>query len=207
MICGAPCCSPAQPCRSWAKLVHRELVPVVGLIFSSPSSTTLVVEPFVAGMRALGWAEGENFILEHRATHGDLSRTAELVRELQQRHVVVLVTLNTSIALEARRAAPSLPIVMMSSGYPVEIGLAESYARPGGMVTGFTLFRRHGNLRQACAVADGSAAGPEEPGCVVGSNFGGRRTGDPRDGGGRPEAEGRSTSPAYQTGVGTEGGA
>ena len=114
--------------------------PVVGLIFSSPSSTTLVVEPFVAGMRALGWAEGNNFVLEHRATHGDLSRTAELVRELQQRHVVVLVTLNTSIALEARRAAPSLPIVMMSSGYPVEIGLAESYARPGGMVTGFTLF-------------------------------------------------------------------
>jgi putative ABC transport system substrate-binding protein len=114
--------------------------PVVGLIFSSPNSTTLVVDPFVSGMRSLGWAEGDNFILDHRATHGDLSRIAELVRDLQQRQVVVLVTLNTSIALEARNAAPSLPIVMMSSGYPVEIGLAESYARPGGMVTGFTLF-------------------------------------------------------------------
>lgn len=59
-------------------------------------------------MRALGWIEGDNFILDYRATLGDLSRTAELVRELQRRHIAVLVPLTTGIALEAHRAARSL---------------------------------------------------------------------------------------------------
>ena len=115
--------------------------PVIGMIYGSPNTAPLVIKPFLDGMRALGWAEGNKFILDHRAI-GDVSRTAERVRELQQRPVAVLVTLTTGIALEAHRAAPLLPIVMMSSGYPVEskLGLAESYARPGGMVTGFTLF-------------------------------------------------------------------
>jgi ABC-type uncharacterized transport system substrate-binding protein len=114
----------------------------LGIVSSSPPPNPLVVKPFLDGMRALGWSEGDNFILEYRATLGDPSRTAELVRELQQRHVAVLVTLTTGIALEAHRTAPSLPVVMMTSGYPVEarLGLAQSYAKPGGMVTGFTLF-------------------------------------------------------------------
>src|SRR5262245_14621206 len=107
--------------------------PVVGMVGVSPRTANVVTIPFLDGMRALGWIEGDNFILEFRATGGDLARTAELVRDLQQRQAALLVTLTTGIAQEARRAAPSLPIVMMSSGYPVEVGLAESYAKPGGM--------------------------------------------------------------------------
>lgn len=117
---------------------------VVGMIGTSPfGALSFVIKPLVEGMRALGWIEGQNFILEYRATTlVDHSRTADLVRELQQLHVEVLVTMHTAVALEAHRAAPSLPIVMMTSGYPVEakLGLAESYAKPDGMVTGFTLF-------------------------------------------------------------------
>jgi putative tryptophan/tyrosine transport system substrate-binding protein len=54
--------------------------------------------------------------------------------------VDVIVTLVTGNAIAAKRATAVIPIVMMVSGYPVEVGLAESYARPGGNVTGNTAY-------------------------------------------------------------------
>src|SRR5262245_31912772 len=83
----------------------RRVVGFIGPSAYGPNS--IVIKPLVDGMRALGWTEGDNFILEYRATLGDVSRTAELVRELQQRHIAVLVTLTTGIPLEAHRADPS----------------------------------------------------------------------------------------------------
>jgi putative ABC transport system substrate-binding protein len=98
------------------------------------------LQPFFAGMQDLGWAEGKDFILEQRATGLEANRAAQLAIELRDRGAEILVTSSTIVAVEARGAAPSLPIVMMTSGYPVEVGLAASLGRPGGNVTGLSIY-------------------------------------------------------------------
>ncbi len=101
-------------------------------------SSTLT-DAFVEGMRGLGWRRDDDFIVEAR-TYGDSVRhVAGLVTELRQVRAEVLVALSTAIALEAHRAEPGLPIVMLGGAFPVEAGLAQSLASPGGMVTGLTV--------------------------------------------------------------------
>ena len=112
---------------------------MIGLIGSVPWQRPWL-EPFFSGMQELGWAEGNDFILEQRATGPEFSRAAQLAIELRDRGAEILVTSTTNVAIEASRAARSLPIVMMTSGYPVEIGLAASLHRPGGNVTGLSIY-------------------------------------------------------------------
>ena len=54
--------------------------------------------------------------------------------------VDVIVTIATGNAVAAMRATTEIPIVMLASGYPVEVGLVKSYARPGGNVTGNSIY-------------------------------------------------------------------
>lgn len=112
---------------------------VVGLIGSVPWQRAWL-EPFFAGMQDLGWTEGNDFILEQRATGPEFSRAAQLAIELRDRGAEILVTSTTNVALEASGATQSLPIVMMTSGYPVDVGLAASLHRPGGNVTGLSIY-------------------------------------------------------------------
>ena len=58
--------------------------------------------------------------------------------------VDVIVTIVTGNAAAAKRATAEIPIVMMTSGYPVEVGLVKSYARPGGNVTGNSIYAGEG---------------------------------------------------------------
>ena len=112
---------------------------VVGLISPAPWQRPWL-EPFFAGMRDLGWTQGKDFILEERASGPEASRAAGVAIELRSRGAEVLLTSTTNVAIEASRATPSLPIVMIASGYPVEVGLAASLAHPGGNVTGLSLY-------------------------------------------------------------------
>lgn len=93
-------------------------------------------EPLVAGMREHGWIEGRHFVLEWRFTEGKPERADALARELVNLKVDLIVTFSTPLAVSARRATGTIPVVMALSGYPVETGLAASLARPGGNVTG-----------------------------------------------------------------------
>jgi putative tryptophan/tyrosine transport system substrate-binding protein len=111
---------------------------VVGLIMPGPWAGA--AQAFLSGMREHGWAEGTDFVLEQRVTGPDHGRAAALAAELQARGAEVLATINTGVAVEAHRGAPSLPLVMLVSGYPVEAGLAASLARPGGNVTGLSMY-------------------------------------------------------------------
>jgi putative ABC transport system substrate-binding protein len=63
---------------------------------------------------------------------------AELAAELVQENVDVIVTTASVSALAARKATQTIPIVM-TSGNPLELGLAKSLAQPGGNVTGLTV--------------------------------------------------------------------
>jgi putative tryptophan/tyrosine transport system substrate-binding protein len=99
-----------------------------------------LVDAFRQGLRELGYVEGQNILIEYRRAQGNLNQIPSLVAELIQLKVDVIFTANTPAALAAKKATSSIPIVIVAASDPVEAGLVESLARPGGNVTGLTRF-------------------------------------------------------------------
>ena len=96
------------------------------------------LESFKQGMRELGYAEGKNIIFEYRYAEGRYDRLPDLAKEFVREKVDVIVTTSSISAQAARKVTQIIPIVM-TSGSPVEQGLAESLAKPGGNVTGLSV--------------------------------------------------------------------
>jgi len=96
------------------------------------------LETFKQGLRDLGYSEGKNINLEYRYAEGKYDRLRPLAEELVRMKVEVIVTTSSISAHAVRRATTTIPIVM-ASGSPVERGLAQSLAKPGGNVTGLTV--------------------------------------------------------------------
>ena len=86
----------------------------------------------------LGYVEGRNVVFEIRETQGRADRVDELAVELARLKVDVLVGTNPAAVFGARRATTTIPIVMVYTPDPVELGLVASLARPGGNITGVT---------------------------------------------------------------------
>jgi putative ABC transport system substrate-binding protein len=98
----------------------------------------LYVDPFVQGLRELGWAEGKNCVIEYRWAEGKAERLPALAAELVRLKVDVILAPTTASAVAARNATKTIPIVVAAVNDPVELGLAQGLARPGGNVTGLT---------------------------------------------------------------------
>jgi ABC-type uncharacterized transport system substrate-binding protein len=99
------------------------------------------VEAFRAGLRALGYQEGRDFVIEFRWADGHYDRLPALVAELLDRKVDVIVTHGTPGVLAAKQATSSTPIVMAVVGDALGSGLVSSLARPGANLTGLTFFQ------------------------------------------------------------------
>ena len=91
---------------------------------------------FQEGLRELGWAEGQNLVIEYRFAEGRLERLPRLAAELVGLDVQVIAASPTPAALAAKAASDVIPVVGISFDNPVEHGLIQSLARPGGNVTG-----------------------------------------------------------------------
>jgi putative ABC transport system substrate-binding protein len=85
-----------------------------------------------------GWVEGHNLLIEARFADDQEERLPALATELAGLPVDVLVATGTQATLAASQASATLPIIFTTGGTPIAYGLAESYARPGRNVTGFT---------------------------------------------------------------------
>ena len=96
------------------------------------------LQAFKQGLQERGYAEGKNIKLEYKYAEGKQERLDELAAEFVREKVDVIVTTASVSALAARKATQIIPIVM-TSGSPVETGLAKSLARPEGNVTGLTV--------------------------------------------------------------------
>jgi putative tryptophan/tyrosine transport system substrate-binding protein len=92
---------------------------------------------FLQGMRELGYIEGQNLVTERRSADGQPERLPALIAELVALPVDVILASSASIAVAAKHATGTIPIVT-TGGDPVGAGLAASLARPGGNVTGLT---------------------------------------------------------------------
>jgi putative ABC transport system substrate-binding protein len=90
------------------------------------------------GLRQLGYAEGQNLVIEYRSADGRDDRFPGLARELLALKVDVIVTRGTPAAKAVKNATSTVPVVMMASGDPVGVGLVTSLARPGGNITGLS---------------------------------------------------------------------
>ena len=96
-------------------------------------------EAFRQGLRALGYVEGRNLQIEYRWHAGQFDRLSVLATELLAANVGLIVTAGPQPTRAAKQATSSLPIVFVSVGDPVRLGLVESLARSGSNVTGLKL--------------------------------------------------------------------
>jgi putative ABC transport system substrate-binding protein len=98
------------------------------------------IEAIQRALRDLGYFEGKNVVYEGRDAEGKAERFPDLAAELVRRNVDIIVAVNEAAARAAKNATQKIPIVMTRIGTnPVETGLIESLARPGGNLTGLVI--------------------------------------------------------------------
>ena len=109
-----------------------------------PASDSNRTEAIRVALRELGYIEGQNIATEYRYAEGKLDRLPELAAELVRLKVDIIVVSGGDGPIQAaKNATKTIPIVMTGAGIdPVEAGLIESLARPGGNVTGITNLSR-----------------------------------------------------------------
>jgi len=91
------------------------------------------------GLHDLGHIEGKNILFEYRGAQGKPDRIPVLMAELVQLRMDLLFCPNLPAIHAAREATKTIPIVIVSNVDPVELGIVESFAHPGGNITGLTL--------------------------------------------------------------------
>jgi putative ABC transport system substrate-binding protein len=116
-----------QPAKSWKIGV---------LVSTSPALDEPRAEGLRLGLRDFGYEEGKNIAMEYRYAEGKMDRLASLARELVDLKVDVIVVGGTAVAVAAKNATSTIPIVVAGAGDLVEAGLIKSYIYPGGNVTG-----------------------------------------------------------------------
>ena len=128
-VLAAPLAADAQPAGK---------VPRIGIL--NPGSPSSIHDRLREGLRDLGYVEGQNLVIEYRWAEGKDDRLPDLAAELVRLKVDLIVADGTPATLAAKRATSTIPIVMTSTGDPIRTGLVASLARPGGNITGISLF-------------------------------------------------------------------
>jgi putative ABC transport system substrate-binding protein len=95
---------------------------------------------FQHGLQQLGYVEGQNLVLIYRWADGRRDRLADLASELLQLNVDVIASNSTEAILAIRDLNNTIPVVMTAISDPIGNRLVASFARPGGNITGVTLF-------------------------------------------------------------------
>ena len=148
---------------SWpiAARAQQPALPVIGWLYSILAETG---QPTLAAFRKAlseaGYVEGRNVAFEYRWANGNYERLPAMAAELVARPVTLIVTGGgDSSVLAAKAATSTIPIVMVSGTDPVREGLVASLNRPGGNITGATVFasemesKRLGLLHEAVPAA------------------------------------------------------
>jgi putative ABC transport system substrate-binding protein len=126
---------------SLAEAQQPKKVPRIGYLSSAdPAADSARSEGVRLALRELGYIEGRNIAIEERYAEGKRDRAPELAAELVRLKVdIIVVAGGTAWVRAAKNATKTIPIVMTGAGLdPVEAGLVESLARPGGNITGLT---------------------------------------------------------------------
>jgi putative ABC transport system substrate-binding protein len=130
-------CLVLQPLRAAAQTARK----VVRIGWLTPSEIESHTRHFRDAMRAAGYVEGQAYVVETRSAGNDLDQLPALAAELVNAKVDLIVAVSPPAIVAARRATPTIPIVMAFWGGEglVESGIVANLARPGGNVTGVTM--------------------------------------------------------------------
>ena len=139
-----------------ATRAQQSAIPVIGFMSArTPDDSAQALSAFRHGLAEAGFVAGRTLVIEFRWAQGDYDRLPALAADLVSRGVAVLIAVGgDASALAAKKAAATIPVVFGIGGDPVKAGLVASFNRPGGNVTGYTLWtnemeaKRLGSLRE-----------------------------------------------------------
>jgi ABC-type uncharacterized transport system substrate-binding protein len=116
---------------------QQPALPVVGFLGPALDTRQHWLEAFRRGLGAEGFVEGRNVTIEYRSADGGADRLPEIAAEFVRRQVAVIFASGPPAAVAAKRSTQTIPIVFVSGGDPVQMGLVSSFHQPPGNVTGF----------------------------------------------------------------------
>ncbi len=121
-------------------VLAQKRLPVIGFLEPQGPFTPeqIAQSPTILGLRDLGWEQGKTMNIEVVAAEGDHDRLPSLAAALVAKKVDLIVTRGSAGAIAAKRATDTTPIVTSGPDL-VQLGLAHSFARPGGNITGITV--------------------------------------------------------------------
>ncbi len=123
-----------------ARAQQSDRVRRIGLLIGLPEGDPEIPKhlgAFHEGFDALGWTDGRNVRIDHRAA-GDAQVIRSLATELISFEPELIVAHTTPATSAVRKANPSVPIVFVAVSDPIGTGFVKSFSRPGGNITGFT---------------------------------------------------------------------
>jgi ABC-type uncharacterized transport system substrate-binding protein len=112
----------------------------IGLGLAADQASVARINAFRTGLSELGYVDNKNIIIDARWAEGRYERLPDLVAQLIHLDVKAVVTHGTPATLAAKKATPTVPVVMVAVSDAVGSGIVPSIARPGGNVTGLTFF-------------------------------------------------------------------
>src|SRR4051794_6323563 len=115
-------------------------IPVIGFLHSASLELNAKrLAGFKRGLQSAGYLERQNVAIEYRWAGGQNAKLPELADELAKKPVSIIVTLSSTPATRAAKAATStIPIFFLIAEDPIELGLVASLNRPGGNATGIS---------------------------------------------------------------------
>ena len=132
---GAACC-----CSDKRGAAAKEYPPDRISIWGSPNTNPARFQAFRDGLKALGYIDGKNIVVEWRFAEGNPGRYPGLVSELVRLKVNVIVTPGSTSTRAAKKGTTTIPIVMAQDPDPVGNGYVASLAHPGGNITGLSSY-------------------------------------------------------------------